>query len=243
MRFLRKAFLINTLLVASTTLFSCAKYRYNQDKVEPTLANKVDLSSSYGDDWTITIYYLLTNSDGTGVIEGRYGIVSPTKFMFRPEEDIKEHYFNAYLTYYEDKYFSIDYIMNYDNGLSQTTYEFYGSIYRYEISGDGFTNGHEVSDKVDINYHKCSLNAFNNNYDWSFYLDEYKEKKGYIQGNLHANGYTLYEPMCYSWFYLRRVVKDNYFAINFKRVNEDKKRILEYYNTNHSYMLYYSKYI
>ena len=243
MRLLRKAFLINTLLVSSTTLFSCSKYRYNQEKVEPTLANKVDLFSSYGNDWTITIYSLLNNANATDVIEGQYGIVSPTKFMHKPEEEVKEHYIYAYLTYYEDRYFSIDYIMNYDNRLAQITYEFYGSMYRYEISGDGFTNGNEISDKVDINYHKCSLNAFNNNYDWSFYLDEYKEKKGYIQGCLHASGNSIYYSMCYSWFYLRRVVKDNYFAINFKSVGSDKKTIIEYYDTNHSYMLYYSKYI
>ena len=73
----------------------------------------------------------------------------------------------------------------------------------------------------------------------TFKLVEYKEEKGIIQGCLNTSGNNIYLPLTYNWFYLRRVVKDRYFAINFKEISAEKNTIIEYYNTEHCYVLNY----
>ena len=241
---IKTAFII--LFVALSGCNTGPKYIYDVEKVEPTYAKKVDLCASYGSEWTIIVYEKFAKEDDSGkysIRDGVFGQFSPTKFRF--DDNISDYFIDAYLIYYEDMYFSISFVFG-DNQDKQkiSTYEFYGPIYSYVIAGTGFYNGSEkVVDNININCHKLSFNAFNDRYDWTFKLVEYKKDKNIIQGCLNTSGYNIYMPLTHNWFYLRRVVKDRYFAINFKSVDSDDKTILEYYNTNHCYVLYYYTFV
>ena len=234
-----KAFLrLSTQILMLSTLVIATgcnkKYVYHADKVQPCYAEMIILDEAY-DDWSISFENLRNDYSNNCTVWGEMNDIQGHTFQIE-----KGRFDGVKLITYQNQYVSLSYKIK---GTEQIyVSQLYGEEYRYTLKG--MKNESYQSQRFDINLHQFTL--YEKPADilshWYLNISRYNPKKDMVSGVFKAQANTQEafgeSGRHYNWFYLRRVVQDDYFAINLK-TPRDGQSIKDYYKNNYSYSLVY----
>lgn len=223
---------------------------YNYDaKAEPAYAEIIDLDEAYESGWSIKIFERNNKSNESDKKETYF------------KEINQNYYFNESINYiykklivYQDNYFAIVYKSLFKESPRMEEIivkQFYGSNYKFELIG--VKNDNYIAEQKDINFK--SLYLFELAEKWYLEINEYDSAddktirlnsfSGKFDTNQYSDGWLDYDPkeeVHFTYFYLRRAIQDNYFALNYRQEGKEK-HIVEYLNNNEpnkEYSYYFS---